>query len=190
MNWLLDKKYDRKEKYFEVPENPNYKQGVLMDDRFRLLCICNIEKVNSMSPAFVNRFDMIFLEDQLNGLNEEDLKNLIIILFEQSIEKIVNNNKNRAENIEIIKTEFDDYFCYSNDNNQNTENISELINANDVIENLFDEFGNIINEQQQKTDEFGNIIKEQQQKADEFGNIINEQQQTNDEFENKNNYIL
>ena len=184
LNGLLDKKYDGKEKYFEVPENPNYKQGVLMDDRFRLLCTCNIEKVNSMSPAFVNRFDMIVLEDQLNDLNEEDLKNLIIILFEQSIEKKVNNNKNRPENIEIIKTEFDDYFCNSNDNNQNIENNSELINANDTIENRFDEFGNIINEQQQKTDEFGNIINEQQQKTDEFGNIINEQQQKTDEFGN------
>ena len=33
-----------------------------MDDRFRLLCTFNFEKVNSISPAFVNRFDIIVLE--------------------------------------------------------------------------------------------------------------------------------
>ena len=34
-----------------------------------------------MSPAFVNRFDFIVLEDQIESLNEEDKKELIKFLL-------------------------------------------------------------------------------------------------------------
>ena len=184
LNGLLDKKYDGKKKYFEVPENPNYKQGVLMDDRFRLLCTCNIEKINSMSPAFVNRFDVIVLEDQLDGLNDQELKNLITILFEQSVEKKINGGNNNFENNDTIKTEFDDYFSNINNNEQRLAQGNNLENNNGASEHLLDEFGNEINEQASQKDEFGNIISDQASQKDEFGNVINEQASQKDEFGN------
>ena len=184
LNGLLDKKYDGKKKYFEVPENPNYKQGVLMDDRFRLLCTCNIEKINSMSPAFVNRFDVIVLEDQLDGLNDQELKNLITILFEQSVEKKINGGNNNFENNDTIKTEFDDYFSNINNNEQRLAQGNNLENNNGASEHLLDEFGNEINEQASQKDEFGNIISDQASQKDEFGNIISDQASQKDEFGN------
>ena len=41
----------------------------------------NLNKINQMSPTFVNRFDVIVLEDQIESLNEEDKKELIKFLL-------------------------------------------------------------------------------------------------------------
>ena len=73
LNSLLDKKYDINE-YFNVPENPK-KSEIIINSNFRLICIADINRINEMSPAFVNRFDVIVLEDQLKAINEEKKKN-------------------------------------------------------------------------------------------------------------------
>ncbi len=41
----------------------------------------NLNKINQMSPAFVNRFDVIVLEDQKELLNKEDKKELMKFLL-------------------------------------------------------------------------------------------------------------
>ena len=68
LNGLLDQKYDDTEKAkFEVPENPQ-KPEIIIHNNFRLVCTTDINKINQMSPAFVNRFDVIVLEDQLESI--------------------------------------------------------------------------------------------------------------------------
>lgn len=82
LNGLLDETYRKGDKYFDVPENPK-EPKVLIHPNFRLLCTSKIEKINQMSPAFVNRFDIIVLEDQLEDINEEEFANLVQILMNQ-----------------------------------------------------------------------------------------------------------
>ena len=65
LNGLLDKKLDvKKDLIFEIPECPQRKE-VKINNNFRLICICNYNSISKMSPAFLNRFDIITLEDQL-----------------------------------------------------------------------------------------------------------------------------
>ena len=55
-----------KEKKFYVFEKPK-KKNVLINEKFRLICVC--DDLNKMSPAFINRFDIIYFEDQLDQTN-------------------------------------------------------------------------------------------------------------------------
>ena len=88
LNGLLDKKLDNeKELFFEIPECPQ-KIEVAINKHFRLLCICNYDSISKMSPAFLNRFDIITLEDQLkpfSGINfsETHILGIIDILMKQ-----------------------------------------------------------------------------------------------------------
>ena len=73
LNGLLDFKYDEnknkgeKERKFDVPENP-LESSIKIHKKFRMIGICNINQLSKMSPAFLNRFDIIFLEDQLENM--------------------------------------------------------------------------------------------------------------------------
>ena len=70
LNGLLDKNYEEGNKIFDIPENPNPNENKIeIDKNFRLICTCDINKIKKMSPAFVNRFDVIILEDQLEEIN-------------------------------------------------------------------------------------------------------------------------
>jgi len=92
LNGLLDKNYGEKDQYFDIPENPK-NNSIRINPKFRLLCSCNINKVNKMSPAFINRFDVIVLEDQLEEIKDNDLLELIATRLIIENEKKLNNNK-------------------------------------------------------------------------------------------------
>ena len=64
LNGLLDKKNNDKEEVFEVSENTK-KSLIKINKDFRIIYTSNFEKINKISPAFVNRFEVIFVEDQL-----------------------------------------------------------------------------------------------------------------------------
>ena len=34
----------------------------IINDKFRLVCTCELENIKNMSPAFINRFDVIVLK--------------------------------------------------------------------------------------------------------------------------------
>ena len=71
LNGLLDKKLEiEKDLIFEIPESPQ-KNEVKINKNFRLLCICNYNNISKMSPAFLNRFDIITLEDQIKPILKE-----------------------------------------------------------------------------------------------------------------------
>ena len=68
LNGLLDKKLDiEKERIFEIPECPHRRQ-VNINKNFRLICVCNYNNLSKMTPSFLNRFDIITLEDQIKSL--------------------------------------------------------------------------------------------------------------------------
>jgi midasin (ATPase involved in ribosome maturation) len=49
-----------KDLYFEVPENPNKKeQKVKINKTFRVIATCDENRLDKMSPAFINRFNII-----------------------------------------------------------------------------------------------------------------------------------
>ena len=64
-----------------------------------------------MSPAFVNRFDVIVLEDQIESLNEEDKKELIKFLLinsykENKIKDIIKKQEKNEINKEFLDYDF------------------------------------------------------------------------------------
>ena len=97
LNASLDKKYNGEQEIMEIPENPELPEGIPIHENYRLLCTANIEKLNKLSPAFINRFDVIVLEDQLSEINnlenkDENLEQLIKVLFINSIPKTILKN--------------------------------------------------------------------------------------------------
>ena len=79
LNGLLDKKNNKEEKYFEVQENSNNPK-LKIHRNFRIISTSNFDKISQISPAFLNRFQIIILEDQNSFKNIEGIKNLISIL--------------------------------------------------------------------------------------------------------------
>jgi len=79
LNGLLDKTYDDKESFFELPENPNDSR-IPINSNFRIICVCEYDKIKKMSPAFINRYDVIVLDDLFDkSITDEELKKLISI---------------------------------------------------------------------------------------------------------------
>ena len=130
LNGLLDQKYDDTEKAkFDVPENPQ-KPEIFIHKNFRLICSCDINKINQMSPAFVNRFDVIVLENQIESLNEEKKKELIKFLLINSYQENKIKEIIKKEEKEIEKNEINPVFhgiVYTNTiNNNEEENIGQI----------------------------------------------------------------
>ena len=72
INGLLDKKNNDKENIFEVPEESSDSK-IEIEKHFRIICTTTFSKLNQISPSFVNRFEVIALEDQLKGIDKEKL---------------------------------------------------------------------------------------------------------------------
>jgi MoxR-like ATPase len=133
LNGLLDIKYDEgknkgNSKKFDVPENP-IKNSIKIHQDFRIIGICDISTINQMSPAFLNRFDIIILENQLNNLSEEGLTKLLNI--------IINKGKEQSESTKKILEDADQIFGVEEENEIKEEenNINEIldIKTNDLI---------------------------------------------------------
>ena len=104
LNGLLDKKLDQeKDLIFEIPECPQRKE-VKINNKFRLLCICNYNSISKMSPAFLNRFDIITLEDQLKSLFKKENKYKFLELIDTLMKQhCFNYHSNIKKNKEDIK---------------------------------------------------------------------------------------
>ena len=99
-----------KEKKFYVFEKPK-KKNVLINEKFRLICVC--DDLNKMSPAFINRFDIIYFEDQLDQTNLNEL-----------VQYLLDNINNFNVNI----------FCKEDEKNE-IKNEENKINFNEKIWN-------------------------------------------------------
>ena len=144
LNGLLDETYGKGDKLFDVPENPKEPQ-VLIHPNFRLLCTAKINKINQMSPAFVNRFDIIVLEDQIENITEEEFSSLANLLMnqpnifpkgegeleEEKEEKEEEERKKKLE--ELKKKEEFQYGNYGEETpNEEGENQNNNKNENDI----------------------------------------------------------
>ena len=99
LNPLLDQNSDSKDPVFEIPENPN-DPIIPLHKNFRLICTCKYDKINQMSPAFINRFDVIVLENQLEGISQNELEKLITDLMKVTKQTSANSEKNASEDEE------------------------------------------------------------------------------------------
>jgi MoxR-like ATPase len=158
LNGLLDQKYDDTEKAkFDIPENPQ-KSEIIIHKNFRLVCTTDIHKINQMSPAFVNRFDVIVLEDQMESINEDEKKELIKFLLinsykENRIKSIISKQEEVKEkenepeiNEELINIDFNavqdvenNYQIQRGEEYYDQENQNEDENNMDECENNFNE---------------------------------------------------
>ena len=102
---------------------------------FRMICTCNIKNIKDMSPAFVNRFDVIVLENQLNKINDAQLGELISTLF-ISFERI----PQKMNKIDFNQINDNELLVEDDSNEENEEEYDEIedINAHNVIANKED----------------------------------------------------
>ena len=94
LNGLLDKNNNKKEAYSEVPENTQ-ESIIKINKNFRIICSSNFDKINQISLAFVNRSEVIVIEDQLKSLKENEMKNLIAFLYKKYQNEYYYNSKER-----------------------------------------------------------------------------------------------
>ena len=161
LNGLLDFKYDENknksenERKFDVPENP-LESSIKIHPKFRIIGICNINQISKMSPAFLNRFDIISLENQLEDINTEKLKKLTEALLNCEEEKEEDKNENKKDQAQMDSDKEDssgDIFSSDteNDNNSNIKNNNENENNSNIKNNNENENNNIIKEKEALT---------------------------------------
>ena len=81
LNILLDKRYNgNKEEFFYLPEDSE-KMKTLIHDNFRIICTCKLKNIKKLPLSFINRFDVILLENQIEEINDYQLERLISNLF-------------------------------------------------------------------------------------------------------------
>ena len=81
LNILFDKRYyGNKEEYFYLSEDSE-KMRILIHDNFRIICTFKLRNIKQLSPSFINRFDIILLENQIEEINDYQLERLISNLF-------------------------------------------------------------------------------------------------------------
>ena len=124
LNDILDKKNDKNE-MLEIPENTN-EPNLKIDDNFRIICTSNYDKLNEMTPAFINRFEVIVLENQLSNLNDDDLMNLIKFEFDFFKKELINN-------INYIKKNDDKIKQKNKNENDQIEEIQKILQKNIIF---------------------------------------------------------
>ena len=98
INGLLDKKNKNEKAIFDVPENSE-KPTIEINQNFRIICTSNFDKLNEISPSFLNRFEVIVLENQLVDMKDDNIEELVKILCEKYEKEIKNKkvNDNKSE---------------------------------------------------------------------------------------------
>ena len=130
LNILLDKRYyGNKEEYFYLPEDSE-KMRILIHDNFRIICTCKLRNIKQLSPSFINRFDIILLENQIKEINDYQLERLISNFF-VSYDRIPERKKRRNFFGEKAQKEiqFEDGF----DNNEENEEEDDVNNKEIII---------------------------------------------------------
>ncbi len=147
LNGLLDKKYNDEDNTFPIPEYSE-KKSFKIKSKFRIICTCSTKKLKNISPAFLSRFDVIYLEDQLENI--QDHKDLIEKLFEienfNKLEEKERHNKNKQDINALQKNGIEFHQGNNNDNldykiSDTLKNIINekinLLKKNDAEENKY-----------------------------------------------------
>lgn len=67
LNAVLDPKDTEEYYYFEIPQNTS-EPRIKINHDFLFIATCTLEQMEKLSPAFLNRFTVINLEDQFEHL--------------------------------------------------------------------------------------------------------------------------
>ena len=147
-----------------------------INDNFRLICTSNYERINQMSPAFVNRFEVIVLEDQLTDLDDNKFKELINFEFNYFQKELYLNfeYKNEIDEENIKKKEKHHIHKQEEENNESDEEIEEIgkiVNKNKIInrQSIIDDIETNFEEDLELTDMvYGKIkiLRQYQKKID------------------------
>ena len=81
LNALLDPKDTEEDYYFEIPQNTKEPKIRIHND-FLFVATCDLNNIEKLSPAFLNRFTVINLENQLEGATEKQEKEAIKYIIE------------------------------------------------------------------------------------------------------------
>jgi MoxR-like ATPase len=85
LNTLFDHKETMRDLVFEIPENP--KNPIInFHPDFRLIATCQSRHLQSLSPALLNRFNVIYLDNQIANLNDIEKQKFILHIFQETID--------------------------------------------------------------------------------------------------------
>ena len=138
LNSLLDSNYLFNQEYFEIPENPeninnkNGKIGIEINKNFHVIATVDENELKKMSPAFINRFMVIYLDDQLSTMDDENKLSLIQILLKKKFLKKKKKIKIEEE-IEVFENQEK-----SNEDNDDKED-QEIEEEDSFLEQFEDE---------------------------------------------------
>ena len=136
LNGLLDKKICKEEEIFEVPEDSSESKIEIHKD-FRIICTSSFQKLNQISQAFVNRFEVVVLENQLEGLDEKEMKKLIEILCNRYQKEYYNNfTKNMGKTEKNINEMENRKNPLINSGPNNNQFLEEKIDVTEEIKSL------------------------------------------------------
>ena len=106
-----------------------------------MICTCNLNNLKDMSPAFVNRFDVVVLENQLENLNNSQYSKLISNIFNsfeqipKRQKKININAKKILADVEFEEEEEDNFENKEKENLKVLESKEEMINKENKFMN-------------------------------------------------------
>ena len=132
LNNLLDLKDTEEDYYFEIPQNTSEPRIKIHKDFF-FVANCTLDQMDKLSPAFLNRFTVINLDDQLNGLSEEQEKEVIKHIMESEAYEFDENDD------EFIKSFHNIY----KENNLNMSSLSTFIRATVKLLNILKNINDI-----------------------------------------------
>ena len=128
LNGILDQKYDNQEQFFDNPESTSCPR-ISINENFRILATCSIDKLSKMSPALLNRFDVIVLEDQITDkTTQAEFTDLIKKLLDKYSTSLFINTKvteqskeEEDEDDDNGNEEFDKLFHFQSDDDDDEE---------------------------------------------------------------------
>ena len=87
LNCILEPRNIEKQNFFYVPEN-NKETSVSINNHFIFISTCENKYLSQLSPAFLNRLNIIRVDDQLENIEKDQLIKFINAIFEQEKIKI------------------------------------------------------------------------------------------------------
>ena len=98
----MDPKDTDEDYYFEIPQNVEEPKIRIHKD-FLFVATCALSQMEKLSPAFLNRFTVINLDDQLERATEKEEKEAINYLIESENIELTKNKKLLVKSILSIK---------------------------------------------------------------------------------------
>jgi MoxR-like ATPase len=95
LNAVLDSKETIADMIFEIPENTKNPVVDFHPD-FRLIATCQYANLEALSPALLNRFNVVYLDDQLSGLGESEKQAFIQHILYETLDSDLRSTVNPA----------------------------------------------------------------------------------------------